>query len=465
MLHARLLIAVIAVALAVMSVGSVAAGSANPYVVTRDDDPPPNGCNPSDCSLREAIIDSNATSPADTIIIPALHITLSIEGTDDTAQKGDLDITDDVTITGDGPGKSTISAANIDRVIDIPSPQNTDQSEAQVTISGVSISSGIHSGIHSAGFLTLDNVEVLGNTNGDGNGGGIESDFGNLLIDHSTIWKNSVTGGGKGGGIAAHRATTIRNSAIFANSAANGGGGIWATGGLGLFNSTVTTNSAGSGLGGGGVFIETAPGNFINSTIAENNSGNPGGGVYNKDAAITMTNTIVSNNTGGAKPDCAGTFSGDNNLVLDPAGCTLSGSDNITGADPMLSDLANHGGFTQTRAIPKDSPARDAGAADCEATDQRGIPRPQANGCDIGAYEYIFLGDVDCSGAVALADVTAYMRWLSTGKQPGCFYRGDIQCNLDFGVTDVLYLLYAYTQLDFPVERPAWCGDVGPYEP
>lgn len=40
--------------------------------VTRFDDPPPGICLPDDCSLREAIIDTNADSGADTITLPKL---------------------------------------------------------------------------------------------------------------------------------------------------------------------------------------------------------------------------------------------------------------------------------------------------------------------------------------------------------------------------------------------------------
>jgi hypothetical protein len=54
----------------------------------------------------------------------------------------------------------------------------------------------------------------------------------------------------------------------------------------------------------------------------------------------------------------------------------------------LLGSLANNGGETDTMALLTGSPAINAGdPSKCPATDQRGLPRPQLGGCDIGAYE------------------------------------------------------------------------------
>ncbi|MBO9664172.1 choice-of-anchor Q domain-containing protein [Dokdonella sp.] len=58
--------------------------------------------------------------------------------------------------------------------------------------------------------------------------------------------------------------------------------------------------------------------------------------------------------------------------------------------DPQLGALADHGGFGRTMLPADDSPAIDAGdTAACPAVDQRGVPRPQGAGCDIGAVEIV----------------------------------------------------------------------------
>ncbi len=63
--------------------------------------------------------------------------------------------------------------------------------------------------------------------------------------------------------------------------------------------------------------------------------------------------------------------------------------------DPKLGSLANNshpygdGSRTQTYALLPDSPALDAIPIDqCVLdVDQRGVPRPQGDACDMGAYE------------------------------------------------------------------------------
>ncbi|NQS91406.1 MAG: hypothetical protein HQ574_03270, partial [Chloroflexi bacterium] len=48
---------------------------------------------------------------------------------------------------------------------------------------------------------------------------------------------------------------------------------------------------------------------------------------------------------------------------------------------------ASNGGATQTHAIAPSSPAKNAAAGACPATDQRGEPRPHGSACDLGSYE------------------------------------------------------------------------------
>ncbi|HEV2990309.1 MAG TPA: hypothetical protein VG759_17850, partial [Candidatus Angelobacter sp.] len=77
------------------------------------------------CSLREAIIEANATPGVDTIMVPAGTYTLTIPGIDESASlTGDLNITDGVNIVGAGSSTTIIQAGTsatngIDRVLDI----------------------------------------------------------------------------------------------------------------------------------------------------------------------------------------------------------------------------------------------------------------------------------------------------------------------------------------------------------
>ena len=55
--------------------------------------------------------------------------------------------------------------------------------------------------------------------------------------------------------------------------------------------------------------------------------------------------------------------------------------------DPRLASLADNTGPNQTMALETGSPAINAGAAGCPATDQRGKTR--YFGCDIGSFEFL----------------------------------------------------------------------------
>src|SRR5947207_8442939 len=79
------------------------------FTVTKTADTNDGVCD-SDCSLREAIRAANAAAGADTISIPAGTYTLSLSGSDDTANLGDLDVTGPLTINGAGQANTIIQA-------------------------------------------------------------------------------------------------------------------------------------------------------------------------------------------------------------------------------------------------------------------------------------------------------------------------------------------------------------------
>ena len=115
-------------------------------------------------SLREAIIATNNTAGADTIVLSSGTYTLSITGTlEDLAATGDLDITDDVTITGAGNRLTFIDGGAIDRVFEVHS--------GTVTFTDVTIQNGLTAGAEDgAGIaiavgadLTIDTVQIRNN--------------------------------------------------------------------------------------------------------------------------------------------------------------------------------------------------------------------------------------------------------------------------------------------------------------
>ena len=251
--------------------------------------------------------------------------------------------------------------------------------------------SGAGAGIYNGGTLTV-NSSIVSDNSADGSGGGIYNIFGSLTLNSSTVSDNSGRGGGgifNGFGPAASVAT-VNGSTVSGNAARFFGGGVFNDGDLTLTSSTISGNSASAG--GGGVF--NSLGGFLtlySSTVNGNSTDGSGGGVFNTFTA-SLKNTIISGSTAGG--NCFGEVSSLGfNLSSDDT-CAF-GSRDMNSTDPVLGPLQDNGGPTHTHALQAGSPAIDAvPPADCTdvsgkpvATDQRGVDRPQAAACDIGAYE------------------------------------------------------------------------------
>jgi CSLREA domain-containing protein len=308
----------------------------------------------SDCSLREAITSANTNTAfggctagdgTEFINLPAGTYTLTRAGVNEDANvSGDLDITSDLFITGQGTG-ATINAASIDRAFDILGTPSVRFLNLTITgghspdgKDGVADGGGIHK---ADGSLLLTDVTVSGNqagngagggTNGakGGYGGGIYSIGGSLTIEDSLITDNTAGagedstlygGGGHGGGIYTDAGTnSITNSAITNNVAGAGGaattsagggfgGGAYLGGVITINNSTFSGNTAGlsystSGGGGGGIYAKGST-TILNSTISGNtggasitNIGGGGGGIQASSNTIIRYSTITNNHVG-----------------------------------------------------------------------------------------------------------------------------------------------------------------------
>ena len=98
----------------------------------------------------------------------------------------------------------------------------------------------------------------------------------------------------------------------------------------------------------------------ITCTISENLSG-VGGGIHSV-GTLTMTNTIVANNSAGTAPDIYGSVVGNNDLVGNTGVApfsmfSITGVGNITNQPALLATLGNYGGPTQTVPLLAGSPA------------------------------------------------------------------------------------------------------------
>ena len=221
--------------------------------------------------------------------------------------------------------------------------------------------------------------------------------LGNRVVDSGRI--DFVGSQGIGGGIAINRGhVTIRNSTLASNTArgqvsTNGrglAGGAEITGieSLAIVNSTFSGNVAFGGTDSlaGGLHIadNLQPFQIVHSTIVGNQAGSVGGGIFSGTAGV-LTNTIVANNTAPIASQCAAQLSNGGGALQFPSS-TPACANAVIVANPMLGTLAGNGGFTATHHPQPGSPVLNA--VGCAAPmDQRGFPRPQGSGCEIGSVE------------------------------------------------------------------------------
>ena len=397
-------------------------------------------------SLRQAIIDADASNTDDTIEF-ASDVTGTI-----TLTSGVLEIDHSLSITGPGASSLAISGGGNSAVFSIFG--------GKVSISGLTVEAGnaggdSGGGIANDGALTLTNCAVFDNFAG-GDGGGIEN-IAVLTLINSTVSLNAafqsgagILNGGNGtltltnstvsdntafqsgGGISNEATLMLTGSTVSGNTAVNGGGGTFNQNGatMTLSNSTVSGNTAmdGGGILNGGVLHDavltvtnsTLSGNtgthsgggidnegaltMTNSTFADNSAGT-GGGIIGEGGSVTLKNTIVASSPSGGNCVSSATFTSNGHNLSDDTTCSsfLNGvgdlNDTPAGLDP--DGLKDNGGPTETIALLAASNSVDAVPLNptdyCTAndgttpvaTDQRGVPRSQGSACDIGAFELV----------------------------------------------------------------------------
>ena len=108
-------------------------------------------------TLRAAVQEANATAGPDTIIVPPGLIELSLQGAvAHTAATGDLEITDDLVISGSGIGESIIDASQIDSAFHIQDGVSLTLANLTLQVPPAKESAIVNDG----GTLTLDGAGV-----------------------------------------------------------------------------------------------------------------------------------------------------------------------------------------------------------------------------------------------------------------------------------------------------------------
>jgi CSLREA domain-containing protein len=358
--------------------------------------PPPT---PPKCTLRAAIMETNALAGTDTINLPAGTYTLTIAGQgEDGAATGDLDIQGTLTIAGAGAGSAIIDGNGLDRVLQVLDLGRLTLSE--VTVTNGNPGNGSGGGIRNSGTLTIVRSTIANNAAE----GILNTSSGTLRIDRSVIANHSAWGIFNLGSLRMVASTLHDNAGAIRNHGANGhliavgviirgnSGGLTTTG---PSASATLTNSTISGQAGEGLHIEGPQTVELTNVTITSNAG--GGTFRSSSGTLTLKNTIVAENPGG---NCAGGVSVSSYSLDSGATCGLVGTGDQSNTDPMLGPLANNGGPTRTHALLSGSPAVDTGdpgapPGGCLPVDQRGFPRQDianvgtlGTQCDKGAFEF-----------------------------------------------------------------------------
>jgi hypothetical protein len=209
---------------------------------------------------------------------------------------------------------------------------------------------------------------------------------GTFTMDKSTVDGNQVTptDDGNAGGLylegldVSITASTISRNEAFYN------GGLWLSyDTVALRNVTIAENTA-FGSNGAGLWLGHDPtGTIESSTIANNHStadGQVAGAMFG--SGLALKNTIIAGNTAQYTPGCDAKHDSAGGNLQWPDGALCSSAPKV--ADPLLGELEDNGGPTETMLPGAGSPAIGLGA-DCTGTDQRGEPRGKT--CTAGAVE------------------------------------------------------------------------------
>ncbi|RME65647.1 MAG: CSLREA domain-containing protein, partial [Nitrospirae bacterium] len=286
------------------------------------------------CSLRAAIMETNALGGAHTIVLQdnATYV-LSLDNTlgdEDTAYEDDLDIGDNITIVGNNAVVRRNGACVTDsltelgefRLFHVLAGGSLYVSDLTITGGCDDVDSpsdwGMGGGIYVQGSLYLQNV-ILDNNSVTDFGGAIEVDTGgSVTIENSTIKNNYAD---YGAGVDVTEGTLeIINSTFDSNHATGDGGGLLNDGGTVTIKNTTISNNVASGRGGGIDIDNTSLLSnsliLINSTVVGNIASSKGGGIDLFDGSLEVVfSTIYRNDPEGVYISTGETMTIKNSIV------------------------------------------------------------------------------------------------------------------------------------------------------
>jgi cysteine-rich repeat protein len=359
------------------------------------------------CSVRAAVQEANETPGADAILLGAGVFSLTLAGNEALAAAGDLDVTEDLTISGAGQTLTTLSTALTDRLFEVIG--GVELSISSLTLSGGDAGAGGLGGAvlarDASSVIALDDVTLTGN---HASSGGAIMSMGTAYLLRVTVVSNDADFAAGG---AALQNAEIRDSSFGDNTSQAG--------------SIYSSDVMGAGAGAISIFNSTFDG-----TVATLSYCLPPPDVTCADGpTLDLRNVTVrdvqryeysSMSHGPTRIrnsivlGCGGILTSEGYNLFETSACTITGdpTGNQIDVPADLHAFGDYGGPTPTRPPKPDSTAVDAadpsppgsGGSSCEPVDQRQQTRPLGVACDIGAVETacgdgVVQGEEECDDA------------------------------------------------------------------
>jgi CSLREA domain-containing protein len=399
-------------------------------------------CSVDDCSLRDAVYQANRAGRSITIYLPGgLHVLNNMKNggiEDDTAIYGDLDVSGQITIVGDGINVSNISAGHRDRIFHVM-PEGSLALQNLTLINGRAWDNEWTKEVSwlkfpcasitpwSRSFAVLDEAKINCEWNPENNvvtlggyerklqdiGGGAIAVRGDLRLTDVSIGHSSTKSGG-GGAIRNLGGKVVIVGGFLCDNSAERGGAIYnISGRLELFQVGICNNES----TGRGSAIYSKPSDWTetfsndqsiymeNVTFANHKGADADGVIYLVDSQtilnhvtvndndpigvvvekgkLSVQNSILANN---GSRNCQGSVTSLGNNLETGNTCSFNPANgDLLVQDAGLAALNGLGGFFP---LKESSPAIDAGNdSACAPIDQRKESRPSGFACDIGAFE------------------------------------------------------------------------------
>ncbi|MCA9053909.1 MAG: hypothetical protein KDA75_08730, partial [Planctomycetaceae bacterium] len=291
----------------------------------------------------------------------------------DGATLGDISVTADVVIVGNGKADTIIDAQNASRIFNVSgvdvdltldsltlqNGQTVNENggailstatgnstlsivDSRLTGNSATVSNAAYNADGGAIYAEYSHVDISDSTLTDNtayrHGGAVAAENGNVAITDSTLTGNTTTTGSGGAVFADDGMVTVIDSTLSGNVADESGGAIYVIDGSVTVTGSQFVENAALSSRGGGIFAKDGMVSVEHSTFSGNTAGVDGGAIFSGEGNVTIANSQLSDNH--AQGDKGGAVYSRGGVVT-VTGSTLSGNSAGRGGGAIYFDLGN----------------------------------------------------------------------------------------------------------------------------